>query len=482
MSNFDILALYDKHLNDGRALARDYVNAPFSELSRMFLGDIQFVRAEGSSLYDAQGRQYLDFLCARGVMGVGHNHPVVRKAIADVVGRSLPNMLQLDTPVLSGLLARELVRMSPPELDTVFFGSSGSEGVEAALKFARCATRRPGIVSVQGAYHGLTYGALSIIGVDAYKEGFGPFQHGTQRIPFNDLGALERALSRRDVAAFVAETISGWAGVPMPDPDYWKEVRRICDKYGTLLVMDEVQTGLGRTGKFYAFEHYGVVPDLVVVAKALSGALVPISAVIGKRAVLSKTFNGVQRAMVHCSTYEGNNLSCTAGLAMLHVLREERLMENAARVGQLLKSELRRRMADFELIRDVRGEGLFIGIEFGEPRSAPLRAAWSVLSKADGIFAASVSLPLLQKHRVFTNFASEVGTPVLQLSPPLVLTEAEARQFLAAFDAQMEETHKAPAAFIEMAGHIGRLLRGKIADARDGIRGWQAPAGHLDPP
>ena len=465
--SFDLADLARAHLADANELSHEHGNPTWAKLIRDLMRVKQgWVRAEGSYAYDADDRAYLDVLGGFGVMNCGHNHPTIVRALTDVLQSGLPNMLQMDTPVLEGLLARELAARSPEPLSNVFFASSGSEAVEAAIKFARRATGRPTIVSADGGYHGLTMGALSIMGSDHWKKSFGPMVPCTRRVPFNDLGAVERALAGRDVAAVVLETIQGEGGVVLPNPEYLPQVRRLCTRAGTLLVLDEIQVGLGRTGRFYAFEHFGVVPDMVLLAKALSGGFVPVGAVVTSRAILDKVYDGLENAVIHDSTFGANNLAMAAGLATLRVLDEEKLLARAERLGRFLREELLRRAGSYEHIQDVRGLGLMVGVEFGRPTSAALRANWRVLHALDGMFGASVTLGLLQDQRVISSVASN-DYDVLKLTPPLTSTERELREFLAAFDAQMDAAHRFAEPVVDLARRVSRAV---LPRARGGTR------------
>ena len=232
--------------------------------------DKRYQRGIGQYLYDEQGERYLDLLSGWGVFAIGRNHPTVREALTDVLDSELPNLLQMGVSALSGILAERLLQFAP-HFDKVFFCNSGTEAVEAAIKFARAATRRSGIVYCSHAFHGLTYGALSLNGDQNFRAGFGPLLPECVEVPFNDLAALEQALASRTIAAFLVEPIQG-KGVTMPDDGYLKGASELCRKYGTFFVADEIQTGLGRTGRFLASEHWGIEPDMVLLAKPCPAA------------------------------------------------------------------------------------------------------------------------------------------------------------------------------------------------------------------
>ncbi|HEX5078952.1 MAG TPA: aspartate aminotransferase family protein, partial [Geminicoccaceae bacterium] len=390
--------------------------------------DADYVRGEGPYLFDAKGNRYLDLLSGFGVFACGRNHPTVVAALDQVLRGQMAGLAQLDVSLLAGLLAERLLAYMP-WLDKLVFCNSGAEAVETAIKFSRAATGRSRIVHCEHGFHGLTYGALSACGDAHFRERFGPFVGDLEQVPFNDLAALERALGSQPTAAFIVEPIQGH-GVHMPDPGYLAEAARLCRRHGALLIADEVQTGVGRTGRFLACEHDGVEPDLVLLAKALSGGFVPIGAVAMRRTVFDRVFDRMDRAFVHGSTFSKNDLAMAAGLATLTVLEEERLCARAATLGDALIEGLRRRLGNLELVKDVRGRGMMLAIEFGPPRgltpkSLKLRAAYGMMEQASpGLFCQLILVPLFARHRILAQVAGH-GMPVIKLLPSLVVSEAD---------------------------------------------------------
>ncbi|MBI4223552.1 MAG: aspartate aminotransferase family protein, partial [Deltaproteobacteria bacterium] len=286
---------FSKGVDNRFELHEAYLNAQLVRLLKTIGFDRHYVRAEGPYLFDEAGDKYLDCLSGYGVFTMGRNHPKIKKALVEALAADLPSMVQMDCSLLAGQLAEKLVSYLPSDLNKVFFCNSGTEAVEAVIKFARAATGRPKIIYCDHAFHGLTCGALSLNGDEIFRDGFGPFLGGCEAVSFNNLEALERALQGKDAACFVVEPIQG-KGVNLPDENYFSEVRRLCDRYGTLLCMDEVQTGLGRTGKFLAGDHWGVEPDLVTLAKALSGGFIPVGAVVAKKWIFAKVFDRMDKA------------------------------------------------------------------------------------------------------------------------------------------------------------------------------------------
>lgn len=270
---FDIRELVESRRGENYKLHDLYMNRTLSTVLKTIGFDKCYARAKGAYLYDAEGNDYLDFITGYGVYGMGRNHPVIAKALKDAVDMDMSNMVQLDCALLSGLLAERLVKLLDNRLTACFFCNSGTEANEGAIKFARAHTKRSRILSMKGGYHGLTYGALSVTATAHFHEGYGPFLPGAEAVNFNDLEDLEAKLKQGDVAAFIAEPVEGH-GVYIPSPEFFPKAQELCRKYGALFIMDEVQTGLGRTGKWFAFRHWNLDPDIVTVAKALSGGYV----------------------------------------------------------------------------------------------------------------------------------------------------------------------------------------------------------------
>src|SRR6516225_1243457 len=459
--SFDLKNLVAARMGENYELHSRHLNPKLVEVLRITGFDKVYVRAEGAYLYDAAGNAYLDFLSGYGVFSMGRNHPVIKKAIRDTLDLDLPNMVQLDCSLLSGLLAEALLKIVPSHLGAIFFCNSGTEAVEGAIKFSRAATGRTGIVSLKGCYHGLTYGALSATGSRNFQEGFGPFLADVARIRLGDLQALERLLKKKDVAAFLFEPVQG-KGVHYPADDFFQKAQALCRTYGTLVVCDEVQTGMGRTGEWWAFQHWNLEPDIVTVAKSLSGGFVPCGAIVTRRAIYGKVFSRLDRAVVHSSTFGRNNLAMTCGLASLSVLKDENLVENSARMGRLLIEGLDALRAKHSLIKEVRGKGLMIAIEFQEPPQIGLKLAWRLMHRIDqGLFAQLVIVPLLSRFRVLTQVAGH-NMDVIKIMPPLTITEKEVAYFVDAFDKALAGCRRFPGPILELARNTA-LKNGKRA-------------------
>jgi len=441
---FDIAALAAGREPERYGLHNRHLNEQMVRVLQTIGYDVGFTRGAGQYLWDRKGVRYLDLLSGWGVFALGRNHPDVARALVSVIEADLPNLVQMDVSVLAGLLAERLLKYMP-WLDKAFFCNSGAEAVEAAMKFARSATGRSRILFCDHAFHGLTYGALSMNGDAIFRDGFGPLVPDVAEIPFNDLDALDRALARKDVAAFFVEPIQG-KGANMPDPDYLARAAALCRRYGTLFVADEIQTGMGRTGKFLAVEHWGAEPDMVLLAKALSGGHVPVGAVLARKQIFEKVFNRMDRAVVHGSTFSKNDLAMAAGLATLEVIENERLIENAARRGEKILEGFLSMLQRYELVKDVRGKGLMIGIEFGAPKSLKLKTAWTVLEKVNaGLFCQMITIPLFKDHKVLSQVAGH-GNHTIKLIPPLTISDEDVAWIERSFDAVIADAHRVPGA------------------------------------
>ncbi|HWX09222.1 MAG TPA: aspartate aminotransferase family protein, partial [Gaiellaceae bacterium] len=377
MGRIDLRGLLEGRGDDLELWART-INPQFVRVLRTIDFDRTWQRAEGAYLWDADGTRYLDMLGGFGMYNVGRNNANIRATLVDALELDTPGMLAMGVTALPGLLAEALLARVPPRLERCLFTNSGTEAVEAALKLGRAATKRPRVLSADHGFHGLTLGSLSANGNDEFTARFQPLLPGFERVPFGDLDALEEQLRREDVALFLVEPVQG-KGVNLPPAGYLEGAQALCRRYGTLFCVDEVQTGFGRTGAMFAFEHWGLEPDLVPVAKSLSGGYVPVGALLMSRAVHEAVFDSMEHAVSHGSTFAPNELAMAAGLATLHELDEERLVERSARLGAKLLELTQPLVEEFEVVREVRGLGLMWAMEFGEPRKGKL--SWKMIEK-----------------------------------------------------------------------------------------------------
>jgi len=449
--------LLDQRRGEDLDLWARTINPQFVRVLRTIDFDRTWTRAEGAYLWDADGKRYLDMLGGFGMYNVGRNNPRVRAALVEALELETPGMLAMGVTALPGLLAEALLARTPARLERCLFTNSGTEAVEAALKLGRAATRRSRVVYTDHAFHGLTLGSLSANGNPEFTERFGPLLPGFERVPFGDLEALEAELRREDVAVFIVEPIQG-KGVGIPPPGYLEGAQELCRRYGTLFCVDEVQTGFGRTGKLFAFEHWGLEPDLVPIAKSLSGGYVPVGALLMSRAVHEAVYDSMENAVVHGSTFAPNELAMAAGLATLHELDEQGLVERAATLGERLLELTRPLVHELEIVRDVRGLGLIWAIEFGEPRSG--RIAWRMIERVQpGLFAQLVVQPLFSEHRILTQVAGH-RMAVVKVLPPLVIGEEDIEEFAEALRAAVKRARRMPSSLAKFALTAAGAIRG----------------------
>jgi ornithine--oxo-acid transaminase len=441
------------------SLNERFLNPQMGRILRTLGFDKVWKGGEGAFLIDADGERYLDLFGGYGVFAIGRNHPEAIAAVEEVLAARTGNLPQLGVTLLSGVLAEQLLARSPASVAAMVPANTGTEAVEAAIKIARAATSRPRVLYAEHAFHGLTLGALSINGNDEFREGFGPFLPGCEAVGFGDEAALEQQLAAGDVAAFVVEPVQG-KGVMLPLDGYLQAAQRLCRDAGTLFVCDEVQTGLGRTGRFLALEHWDLEPDMICLSKALSGGLVPIGAVLVSRAAFDSVFDGMERAVRHGSTFGGNDLAAAAALATLRILDDEQLVARAARSGELLL-ELTRPLAErFETVREVRGLGLMWAIEFGPPAGAAGRRLWeSVERRQPGLFSQLITVPLFHDHRIFCQVAGH-HVNVIKALPALAIEEQEIRRFAAALEETIAAAERYPSALARFGFRTGLRMAG----------------------
>jgi ornithine--oxo-acid transaminase len=448
--------------NDGRQyeLHQQHINPAFVKMLKTIGFDKGYVRGEGCYLWDAEGNKYLDLLTGWGVFALGRNHPKIKAVLRQVLDNELPNLVRMDCSLLAGLAAEKLTSHTGGDLSRVFFCNSGTETIEGAIKFARCYTGRQDIIYCDHAFHGLTNGSLSINGADFFRERFGPLLANTRKVPFNDVAALEQALAGKQAAAFILEPVQGKSCEVVAD-GYLAEAQRLCRKAGTLLIVDEVQCGLGRTGKWFCYQHWPEVePDIVCTAKALSGGYVPVGAIVTRPRIMDCVFNGMERCVVHSNTFGQNDMAMAAALASLQVIEEDKLVENAATLGEYAMTRLREIGKDCAFVSEVRGKGLMFGIDFARPKDGfKLKMAWDMLHKMNfGVFGQMIIIPLLQKHRILTQVAG-YHTEVIKFLPPMTITREDVDWFLGAMQDVLADTLRVPgAAWDTVAGLAKRAV------------------------
>lgn len=391
-------------------LHKDFANSGLVELMNLLKFNRKFVSAEGCNLWaEGDDQPFLDFLGGYGALNLGHNHPVIAEALKLVAQK--PNILQAYLNPFLGILAHNLAQVAPGNLQRIFPCNSGAEAVEGAIKFARASTGRTIILSIEGAFHGKTMGALSLTGKRSYQEPFDPMLPDCEVIPFGNLYELTSRLAKRNVAGFIVEPVLGEGGIKLHPEGYLKEAQSLCKKYGTLLIADEIQTGLGRTGKLFASEHFGLEPDIMCLAKSLGGGYIPIGVTMTTDAVWQKSLGGPLKCLRHTSTFGGNTLACAAGIASLQEIVSQDLSKQATEKGGYLTSKLQEIQQDFPFIKEVRGLGLLIGLEF-DSGGLIGRAAYELIGSM-------IAGELLKRHILV---AYTLNNPtVVRIEPPLIV-------------------------------------------------------------
>ena len=423
--------LFTKHLNPGQL--------HFMKL--LGFHKVKIERAEGMYYYDQNGRAILDFFGGFGSLAFGHNHPRIVEARKKFQDEQRQEIAIAFMSQYATALAHNLAACSPGDLDMVFLGSSGSEAMEAAIKVAERAAgpKKPKIVYAENSFHGKTKGVLSITDGGLYRGEF-KLVENTVRVPFGDIDAIENTFrSDPEIGVIVLETIQGGGGIIQAPKEYWQKLRALCDQYGVLWVADEVQCGFGRSGKFYAFEHAGVVPDVTALAKSLGGGKAAVGAMIARRDVYMKAYGTPKTAMIHAmATFGGIGEACVTSIEAINILYDEHLIDNAAATGDYLLQKLDELKAKYPtMIKDVRGKGLMIGLEFHDfSKTVPmvLRPVLSVLDdKLKGSLPGFIGSHLLRDHGVLVAF-TEYNRNVIRLEPPLICGREHVDAFINALD------------------------------------------------
>ncbi len=441
-----------------QARYKAHVNPQWVRMLDLLQMNARYESCAGAELHTADGRCILDFLSGYCVHNAGHNHPTIVAAVKDELLRGGPAMLQSHVPDLAGTLAWRLCRLAGGDINKAFFCSSGSEGVEAAIKFARVHTGRTGLLYANGAFHGLTCGALSLMGDSFWRDRFGPMLADTAAIPFGDTVALEAQLATKRFAAFIVEPVQSEAGIRIPQPDYLHRARELCHRFGTLLVLDEVQTGMYRTGPFLAAHQFDTAADMVILAKALSGGLIPVGAVLMTDAVYESVYDSLRRAIVHTSTFSENALAMRAGLATLDVLEHEELGARAVRLGEQVRTRLREELSAYEMVKEVRGVGLLSGIEFTAPRNLRLRIPFEAFRHIHaGMFGQVMVMRLFRDKGILTQICGN-NFMVLKVAPPLVVSESQLERFVEAIHDVVELAHSSHTFWTEALGLARRAV------------------------
>lgn len=445
-----------------REYYRSYINPGLVSALTLIDFDKQFVRAKDTYVWDAEGKQYLDFLGGYGSLNLGHNPDEVIAAINFVLER--PNLLQASLNPLAAALAHNLAKITPGDLGRVFFCNSGTEAVEGALKLARAfKPERSTIVYCENSFHGKSFGSLSVTGREKYRKPFAPLLPGCEAVPYGDAEALEKKLASRDVAAFIAEPIQGEGGVIVPPEGYLSAARELCDRYGSLFIVDEIQTGLGRTGRMFACDYENVVPDIVCLAKSLGGGVMPVGAFITRPSIWDQVYGGMDKFAIHTSTFGGNTLAMAAGLAVLRVIIEKNLAKEAKIKGFYLKEKLIALQEKYNLVKDIRGKGLLIGLEFNQPvRGFLNRLTKGKVNELFGEYMGSlVASELINNYQVITAYT--LNNPnVIRLEPPLTVSCEALDNVIAALGEILEHSFAGV-----MVNTVGTAIRAALGHGRN---------------
>lgn len=416
-----------------------FVNPGLGGLLELTGRDLRFVRAKGCVLEDEEGRPYDDWVSGFGSLNLGHNPDHVQDAIREFLQKDAPNLYVENLNPYSGKLGERLIELAGPAFETVFFCNSGSEAVEAGIKTAIAATRRPRIVYADKAWHGTTLGALSCMAKGPYREDFEGALAPFREVPFGDLGALERALQAGDVAAFLVEPIQVEAGVRIPEAAYLKGARELCTKHGALLIFDEVQTGLGRTGAFTAGQAYGVTPDLFMLAKSLGGGLVPIGATVIGADLWKRAYGGsYTRAELHNSTFGGNALACRAAMAALEKLGDTAFLRDVDQTGRRLFAALEKVADGNAVIERLSWKGLLGGLKLREASHPWVQSENLGLKDLEGAPASGfLFCERLARRGILVQVCAHDWS-VVRVEPPLIVSPEACDRFV---DAVADAVH-----------------------------------------
>jgi len=429
MSSFDLNSIVEKFGPNSGPEYAEHLNSRFYDLLRLTGFDRRFVRGHGAHLFDEQDTTYLDCIGGYACAAIGRNHPVLRDALEQVLSSDIPSLVQWETSPLAVALAVGLKDACDRPNDRVFFVNSGTEGVETAMKFARSATGRTGFACCVNGFHGLTLGSLSLTEGAWLRKGFGPFLPGVRMVPFGEIEPIRAALADQSIAGLVIEPVQG-KGVIVPPSGWYEEIARICKETGTLLIADEVQTGLGRAGSMLAHATGGAVADIVVLSKALSGGMVPVGAVLANASIIDAVFNSVDRSVVHSSTFKENAIAMATGLASLQIIQDENLVERSAENGKALKEGLENLAREIPGIREVRGTGLMIGVELNVEELT--RRIPGLGSFRSTLVSQACIMHLLDQHRLLAQSTSR-HSAVIKLVPPLMIGEDDIAWIISAF-------------------------------------------------
>jgi ornithine--oxo-acid transaminase len=457
--------LIEEHLTSATHLSKRHIHPRLLKMFEMGGMSAVFTRAAGQYMWDIEGARYLDLLAGGGVYFLGRNHPQINAALRDVLELELPNLSVVNASALGGLLAERLLELGGPHFSKVVFANSGSEAIEVCIRFTRYMTRRRRFLALTGAFHGRTFGAISLCGFGQMKEGQDPMMPTVTPVRPNDVAALRAELSKRDVAALFIEPVQGMTTEVM-DAAYMREAEALCKEYGTVLVCDEIQTGLGRTGAWFASADLGVRPGMMTVSKTLAGGQVPVSAVLLSEEVYEGVYSKFKSGPIYFSTFAENNLAMAAGIATIDVLRELDAPARARDLGDQLRNGLIDLASRYDCIERISGKGLMLAIYFKPSDRLGLRVQQEVLGVADsGAFATAVNCDMFAKQRVIVQIPGP-ELNAIKILPPVTITDEDVRYFLGALDDTLSGYYKAGGPIVTLAGG---LVKDTVRTVREAI-------------
>lgn len=459
----------EEHIESADHLTKKHVHPRLMKLFEAGGMNVAFRRAEGSHLFDTAGNRYLDFLSGGGVYFIGRNHPTVNNAIKDVVDMDLPNLCVVNSSVLGGSLAGELLELAGPRFTKCIYANSGTESTDVCVRFARVATGRRRYLYLEGAFHGRSFAAISMCGFPALRERQEPLMPTCTPIPPNNIGALRRELQRGDVAGFIFEPVQGMTTTVL-EPGYLREARTLCDEYGTLMIADEVQTGLGRTGTWFASVASGVAPDMITISKTLSGGAVPVAAVLMQEHVYETVYSKFTSGPVYFSTFAENNLAMAAGLTTIQVLKDIDAPNRVLYLEERLRSGIRALAERYDVIEKIKGKGLMMSIYFRDSAQPGLKLQQKVMGMADpGSFGAAVNVHMFTKQRIIVQIPGP-GLNAIKILPPVTSTDDDIDYFLAALEDTLAELYQGTNAVTTITrGFVNSTLKSVKAMVPDNL-------------
>lgn len=409
--------LYEKHFSNS-----------LLELFKLSNLIVHYERASGIKVWDKEGNEYLDFMGGFGSLNLGHNPASVIEAVKSHFDK--PNLIQQSINVYNGVLANNIAYLTGGKLPVSFFTNCGTETVEEAIKLAFLYKGEGKIVYCTNAYHGKTLGSISALGIKS-KNKFLHFEDCFIEVPFGDIDAFRRVVKKYKVAAFLVEPIQGEGGINLPPEGYFEDVREICSKSGIVLILDEIQSGLGRCGSMFCYEQLNFAPDILCLSKSLSGGVMPVGSVSVVQEIWDKTYGKLSNATLPSTTFGGNTFACVAAMETLRLIMDDKLPERARKLGEYAFTKLHMLKEKYDMITEVRGKGLFIGIEFGGLKK--LHSA-----KLEEFMMTTIISKMLRKHKILCGFTAN-NPAVLRFEPPLIVREEDIDHFVAALEDVLDE-------------------------------------------